>query len=78
MAAPVNDNGWTGLQDPIVRAALRHFGEHGLHAAPDARRQAEETFLSGDSEASRRWLKICSMLGGRPVASRACAPVPVC
>jgi len=60
-----NDNYVTGPDDATLRAALRHFAEHGLAAAEQARRRAEEAFFAGDREAYRWWLDICRTLDRR-------------
>ncbi|MXP41033.1 hypothetical protein GRI75_05160 [Altererythrobacter soli] len=48
-----------------MRAALRHFADHGLAAASHARRRAETAFFAGDREAYRWWLGICRTLDRR-------------
>jgi len=72
--APANDNRQAGLLDPLVLAALRHFGAHGLDASRDAGRRAEAALLSGERQASRHWLEIRSLLGGQLVPP--CDPHP--
>lgn len=61
---PANDNA-AEPQDLLLRAALRHFADHGLAAAQRARKQAEEAFFNGDREAYRWWLGICRTLDRR-------------
>ena len=70
--APVraaNDNGMRAgheaPDDAILRAALRHFAQHGLGAARAARARAQEAFFSGDREAYDWWLSITRTLDRR-------------
>lgn len=63
-----NDNGETGCDDHLLHAALRHFAEHGLGAAREARKQAEQAFFVGDREAYDWWLGICRTLDKRIAA----------
>ena len=63
-----NDNGANAEHDQVLKAALRHFGEHGLGAARVARRSAEEAFFAGDRERYDWWLGICRMLDRRLAA----------
>lgn len=68
-----NDNGCpeqTG--DLMLHAALRHFAEHGLSAAREARRQAEQAFFAGDRRTYDWWLAICRTLDRRLAAQ----PIP--
>lgn len=69
-----NDNGGaagSSSQPPVagldraMRAALRHFGAHGLKAAETARDMAEEAFRAGDEDSYRWWLGICRTLDAR-------------
>ena len=60
-----NDNGdLAGMQanDNLIHAALRHFANHGLGAAREARRQAESSFFDGDRRGYDWWLGICRAL----------------
>jgi protein-tyrosine-phosphatase len=60
-----NDNpGGAGEQagDPMLHAALRHFGEHGLNAAGEAAALAERAWRIGDMDACHWWMGICSKL----------------
>ena len=64
-----NDNGdappaVNGL-DPTMRAALTHFATHGLGAAKEAGRLAEQAHRAGDTEAYEWWLAICRALDRR-------------
>lgn len=59
-----NDNCTEG-DDRLLHAALRHFGEHGLRAAHEARKQAERAFFSGDRSAYDWWFAICRTLDRR-------------
>ncbi|MFL0356253.1 hypothetical protein ACI5KX_07200 [Erythrobacter sp. GH1-10] len=60
-----NDNGNPVPSDQVLRAALRHFAEHGLGAASVARGQAEEAFLAGDRQSYDWWLDITRTLDRR-------------
>ena len=61
-----NDNGnESSANDPVLHAALRHFAEHGLGAAREARAKAEEAFFAGDREAYDWWLEITRTLDRR-------------
>lgn len=51
--------------DQMLRAALRHFAEHGLGAARAARAQAEKAFFEGDRQAYQWWLGITRTLDRR-------------
>ena len=60
-----NDN-YVGLSnDKVLKAALRHFAEHGLAAAERARENAEQAFFDGDRTSYRWWLSICHTLDRR-------------
>ena len=71
-----NDNGLSSQQiaraelanDQILRAALRHFAQHGLSAAGVARAQAEKAFFEGDRQAYDWWLGITRTLDRRMAA----------
>ncbi len=71
MRRAANDNGGNegmlGLtsQDPMLRAALRHFADHGLGAAREARSRAEYAFFEGDRAAYDWWLGITRTLDRR-------------
>lgn len=54
--------------DLILRAALRHFAEHGLGAARAARAQAEAAFFAGDRQSYEWWLGITRTLDRRLAA----------
>jgi|EndMetStandDraft_5_1072996.scaffolds.fasta_scaffold541446_1 hypothetical protein len=73
-----NDNGGGGItggaDDPMLRAALRHFAAHGLAAAEAARRNAEKAFFADDRAAYRWWLGICRMLDRRMAETLAARP----
>ena len=62
---PANDNGYAVRTDQLLHAALRHFAEHGLGAAKEARAQAEAAFFAGDRDAYDWWLGICRALDKR-------------
>lgn len=59
-----NDNGFIGHSGEL-RAALRHFAEHGLGAAQVAQQNAERAFFAGDRAAYLHWLGICRTLDRR-------------
>lgn len=59
-----NDNGTPG-HSAELRAALKHFAEHGLGAATVARRNAEQAFFRGDRKGYLHWLGICRTLDRR-------------
>jgi len=76
-----NDNGDNAAErlgnDQMLRAALRHFAEHGLGAAREARAQAEAAFFAGDRQAYDWWLGITRTLDRRLAAEAAkLAPSP--
>ena len=59
-------------QDPfdrLLKAALRHFAEHGLSAADCARQNAERAFFDGEREDYQWWLAICGALDRRMAAA---------
>lgn len=60
-----NDNMHGSSSDGLLKAALRHFAEHGLCAAEQARKNAERAFFAGDRPAYRWWLAICHTLDRR-------------
>jgi hypothetical protein len=60
--------GALGGQDFMLKAALRHFAEHGLGAAREARKQAERAFFAGDGQGYRWWLGVCRALDRRLAA----------
>ncbi|WP_375291418.1 hypothetical protein [Qipengyuania sp.] len=64
-AANDNPGGSNRPVDPILYAALRHFGKHGLHAAAEAAAQAERAWKAGEMEACRYWSEICGRLDRR-------------
>ena len=73
-----NDNGEAGAtdaapaaNDQMLRAALRHFAQHGLGAAREARAQAEKAFFEGDRQAYNWWLGITRALDRRLAAEAA-------
>jgi len=76
LARAANDNGdaaWMQAEsasvDRVMRAALKHFAEHGLGAAQAASRQAEQAHGAGDAEAYEWWLGVCGTLD-RQLAKR--------
>lgn len=60
-----NDNGSSDDSDLMLRAALRHFGEHGMGAARAARAQAESAFFAGDRQTYDWWIGITRTLDKR-------------
>ncbi|MDY7098652.1 MAG: hypothetical protein SXU28_10990 [Pseudomonadota bacterium] len=72
MERAANDNGTVSQtlmsNDKILRAALRHFAEHGLGAARAARSQAEQAFFAGDRQAYDWWMDITRTLDRRMAA----------
>jgi hypothetical protein len=60
-----NDNSDGFPRDETLRAALRHFAEHGLGAAQQAYRNSEKAFFAGKREEYRHWLAICRALDRR-------------
>ena len=54
-----------GSQDVLLKAALRHFGQHGMGAAREARKQAEQAYFAGDRQSYEWWLGICRQLDKR-------------
>lgn len=63
-----NDNGdlaGTQANDNLIHAALRHFANHGMGAAREARKQAESAFFAGDRQGYDWWLGICRALDKR-------------
>ena len=56
--------GW-GEQDRMLKAALRQFSEHGLSAAREAAKQAEQAFFSGDRQSYDWWMAVCRTLDKR-------------
>lgn len=60
-----NDNPRDVRNDPILRAALRHFAAQGLGAAADARDRALAAHRAGDLPTCRHWLSICAKLDRR-------------
>lgn len=76
-----NDNSENALpvaaNDHVLRAALRHFAQHGIGAAREARAQAEKAFFSGDRQAYDWWLGITRTLDRRLAAeAERLAPSP--
>lgn len=64
-----NDNHHGFTNDVLLRAALRHFAEHGLGAAEQARQSAERAFFAGDRADYDWWLAICRTLDRRMAAA---------
>lgn len=60
-----NDNGEPRLTDPCFAEALRHFARHGLNAADNAHKEAENALIAGDRARYEHWHAICSVLDGR-------------
>ena len=70
----VGPNGTTRLdqQDLLLKAALRHFAQHGISAAHEARKHAERAFFSGDRPSYDWWLGICRTLDRRTAEAVVC------
>lgn len=64
IARAANDNDNPATQSEL-RAALKHFAEHGLGAAAVARKNAEQAFFRGDRQSYLHWLTICRTLDRR-------------
>ncbi len=64
-----NDNGAGIGGDKVLKAALRHFAEHGLAAAELACENAEEAFFAGQRDEYRWWMSICAALDKRMAAA---------
>ncbi len=60
-----NDNGAAFADNTVLRAALKHFAAHGLAAAGQAQANADRAFVTGDAQAYRHWLAICTALDRR-------------
>ncbi len=65
LAPAANDNHQDLNRNGLLRAALRHFAEHGLGAAELAQRNAEQAFFAGNRKEYRHWLDICRALDRR-------------
>lgn len=70
LSRAANDNGAAGQVPPssfdtMMRAALKHFAEHGMGAAEAARRQAEQAHFTGDAAGYAWWLGVCRALDRR-------------
>lgn len=65
LGTAANDNTPLFPRDNVLRAALRHFAEHGLGAAELAYRNAQQAFFAGDRQQYRHWLAICRALDRR-------------
>lgn len=64
-----NDNPRDVRNDPVLRAALRHFAGHGLGAAADARHRALTAARNGDQDGYSWWLGVCAKLDRRMAGS---------
>lgn len=68
IARAANDNSGSGDNkghDVMLHSALRHFAQHGMGAAREARSQAEQAFFAGDRQSYDWWLGICRTLDRR-------------
>jgi hypothetical protein len=65
VCSAANDNPRDVRNDPVLRAALRHFAAQGLGAAADARVRALAAYRAGDLDGYRHWLAICAKLDRR-------------
>ena len=70
---PANDNSPKHSSKAALRAALRHFANHGLAAAEHARQQAEKARDKGDEQTYAWWLDICRALDRRMASDLAAA-----
>lgn len=59
-----------------LRAALKHFAEHGLGAARVAQANAERAFFRGDRSEYQHWLGICRTLDKRVAGALAARTEP--
>jgi hypothetical protein len=64
-----NDNGAGIGGDKVLKAALRHFAEHGLAAAELACEKAQKAFFAGESYEYQWWMSICAALDKRMAAA---------
>ena len=62
---PANDNRGKSVENHHLRAALKHFAQHGLAAADHARQQAVAAADAGDRQTFEWWLEICRALDRR-------------
>lgn len=62
---PANDNRGKSVDNLHLRAALKHFAQHGLAAADHARQQAVAAADAGDRQSFEWWLEICRALDRR-------------
>ncbi|MEL1250679.1 hypothetical protein [Aurantiacibacter gilvus] len=62
---PANDNRGKSVENLHLRAALKHFAQHGMAAADHARRQAVAAAEEGDRQTFEWWLEICRALDRR-------------
>jgi len=64
---PANDTDLDSVlgEGHLLNAALRHFAQHGLAAAAQARSKAEAARLSGDESGFEWWLGVCRQLDRR-------------
>ena len=76
MECAANDNGLGAPFDQMLHAALRHFAQHGIGAARDARKRAETAFFTGDSESYQWWLGVCRVIDRRLADELARLPAP--
>jgi hypothetical protein len=68
--AAANDNGRAVAETGgLLKAALRHFAEHGLSAAEQARKNAEEAFRANRNAEYHWWLAICTALDRKMAAA---------
>ena len=64
-AQAANDNYCGKGDDQLLHAALRHFAQHGMQAAHEARREAEKAFFAGERERYLWWRGVCRTLDRR-------------
>ena len=63
-----NDVGAAIAHDTLLVSTLRHFAAHGLGAAHEARRLAQEADRQHDDDRYRHWLAVCRQLDHRMAA----------
>lgn len=64
-AKAANDNGRVIYDNGLLTSTLLHFAEHGLGAAHEARRRAEDAYSAGDENGYHHWLAVCRTLDRR-------------
>lgn len=57
-----NDNGTMGLDNAMLLAAIKLFGEYGHSCAEQARTLAADSFWAGDSNGHKWWMAVLDIL----------------